>query len=346
MSIIKTKDGTQIYYRRDLEIRTQAVAQFMRDSAQYSQTMEDMLSRHLQDIPRRHAEELTNSFAEFQAIVNTSVGNASQAFRATSEYLLDASQRWVLFVDALRQRGNTYLAHEAAGCPPVLAYDFEVIVEGNQLPRPVNYSLVRIIPPQGTSVREDGRPYIIIDPRAGHGSGIGGFKSQSEVGVALADGHPVYFVIFHPQPEPGQTLTDVRAAEAQFVREVMVRHPRSPKPTIVGNCQGGWAAMLLAASNPDITGPLVLNAAPLSYWAGARGKNPLRYMGGLGGALPALIASDLGAGKFDGAHLVLNFEASIPPTPGGANIMISTPRPTPRCRGFSRSSAGGAASTS
>ncbi len=132
MSIIKTKDGTQIYYRRDLEIRTQAVAQFMRDSAQYSQTMEDLLSRHLQDIPRRHAEELTNGFAEFQAIVNTSVGNASQAFRATSEYLLDASQRWVLFVDALRQRGNTYLAHEAAGCPPVLAYDFEVIVEGSR----------------------------------------------------------------------------------------------------------------------------------------------------------------------------------------------------------------------
>ncbi|MGH8526584.1 MAG: DUF3141 domain-containing protein, partial [Gammaproteobacteria bacterium] len=88
-------------------------------------------------------------------------------------------------------------------------------------------------------------------------SGIGGFKSQSEVGVALANGHPVYFVIFSPQPEPGQTLTDVCTAEAHFVREVMVRHPDAPKPIIVGNCQGGWAAMLLAASNPDITGPLV-----------------------------------------------------------------------------------------
>jgi Protein of unknown function (DUF3141) len=38
------------------------------------------------------------------------------------------------------------------------------------------------------------RPYVIIDPRAGHGPGIGGFKDDSQVGVALAAGHPVYFV--------------------------------------------------------------------------------------------------------------------------------------------------------
>ena len=50
------------------------------------------------------------------------------------------------------------------------------------------------------------RPYIIIDPRAGHGAGIGGFKSDSQVGVALTKGHPVYFVAFHREPIPGQTL--------------------------------------------------------------------------------------------------------------------------------------------
>ena len=95
------------------------------------------------------------------------------------------------------------------------------------------------------------RPYMIIDPRAGHGAGIGGFKSDSQVGVALAHGHPVYFVIFLPKPEPGQTLADVCVAEGAFVREIAKRHPVAPKPVIIGNCQGGWAAMLLAASNPD-----------------------------------------------------------------------------------------------
>ena len=299
--------------RRDREARIQAGEKFTQDNARYVQTVGNLLAQHLQNIPRGHTEELATRFAELQAILNTATASSPQAFQFAREYVLDASQRWVLYVDALRQRGNAYLAHEAAGCPPVLAYDFEVIVDGRQLARPVNYSLVRIIPPEGTLVREDGRPYVIIDPRAGHGSGIGGFKSQSEVGVALANGHPVYFVIFRPQPEPGQTLTDVCAAEAHFVREVIARHPDAPRPIIVGNCQGGWAVMLLAASNPDITGPLVLNGAPLSYWAGARGNNPLRYMGGLsGGALPALIISDLGAGKFDGAHLVLNFEGLNP----------------------------------
>jgi pimeloyl-ACP methyl ester carboxylesterase len=167
----------------------------------------------------------------------------------------------------------------------VLVFEHEVIIDGRYMQRPVNYSLVRIIPSAGTLQREDGRPYIIIDPRAGHGSGIGGFKQESEVGCAINAGHPVYFVIFSRLPEPEQTLADVCAAEAEFIREVQRRHPKSPKPIIVGNCQGGWATMLLAATNPDITGPVVANGAPLSYWAGEKGKNPMRYLGGVfGGA--------------------------------------------------------------
>jgi hypothetical protein len=79
---------------------------------------------------------------------------------------------------------------------------------------------------------------MIIDPRAGHGAGIGGFKSDSEVGVALKAGNPVYFVTFRPEPEPGQTIGDVTEAEAAFVAEILRRHPGSPKPVIVGNCQG------------------------------------------------------------------------------------------------------------
>jgi pimeloyl-ACP methyl ester carboxylesterase len=123
----------------------------------------------------------------------------------------------------------------------------------------------------------------------------------------------VYFVIFFPEPEPRQTLLDVCNAEREFVHRVRELHPQSPKPAIVGNCQGGWAAMMLAAANPDDTGPIVINGAPMSYWGGAwsegEGDNPMRYAGGLlGGTWLASAASDLGAGKFDGAWLVQNFE--------------------------------------
>ncbi|MEO1193742.1 MAG: DUF3141 domain-containing protein [Pseudomonadota bacterium] len=232
----------------------------------------------------------------------------------SAAYLTDSAQRGLLFLDTLRERGNSYVEREAEGFKPVLVFDYDLVADGRTFERPVNYALVRIKPPAGAPPqREDGRPFVIIDPRAGHGSGIGGYKSDSEVGVALMDGHPVYFVIFFPEPEPGQTLADVCAAEAAFLAEVLRRHPDAPKPLVTGNCQGGWAAMLLAATNPHLPGPLVIAGAPLSYWAGTSGRNPLRYFGGLmGGVVPALLASDLGAGRFDGANLVMNFETLNP----------------------------------
>lgn len=229
------------------------------------------------------------------------------------DYGRDAAQRSVLYLDALRQRGNYFAEHEAGSNKTVLSWDHQVVVDGTQLARPVNYSLVRIVPPEGVSVREERRPYIIIDPRAGHGSGIGGFKDASQVGAAIYQGHPTYFVTFTRLPMPGQTLADVTAAQADFVREVRRLHPDSSRPVIIGNCQGGWAAMLLAATNPDITGPVVANGAPLSYWAGQKGKNPMRYLGGLvGGAASVRLLSDLGHGLFDGSHLVSNFERLSP----------------------------------
>ena len=75
--------------------------------------------------------------------------------------------------------------------------------------RPVNYGLVRIVPPEGREDRSAKRPFIVVDPRAGHGPGIGGMKQDSEIGVALAAGHPCYFVGFLPEPMPGQTIEDV-----------------------------------------------------------------------------------------------------------------------------------------
>ncbi|MEM6678797.1 MAG: DUF3141 domain-containing protein [Pseudomonadota bacterium] len=232
---------------------------------------------------------------------------------ALTEYLQDAAQRWLITMDILRERGDIFLDHEAKGCPPVLVYDYKVVMDGANLPHPCNYELLRLKPPAGVEVMDWKRPYVIIDPRAGHGGGIGGFKPDSQVGVAFRDGHPVYFVNFRAQPEPGQTLADVTRAEAAFLREVMRRHPTSPKPVVAGNCQGGWATLVLAAMNPDITGPLVINGAPVATWSGEVGVNPMRYNAGiLGGTWLPMLVSDLGGGTFDGANLVMNFEQLNP----------------------------------
>ena len=269
---------------------------------------------HAEQISSAYNAQLTEVSKRMQALSQLMVSAPQDAImKQWGTYLLDAQQRVILTLDVLRERGNIDLVHEAAGTPPLLRYDHELVVDGRELKRPVNYMLLQILPPQGVEVSHKKRPYMIIDPRAGHGAGIGGFKEDSQVGVALHAGHPVYFVAFRPHSEPGQTLADVMRAEAEFVRAIARRHPKAPKPVVVGNCQGGWAAMLLAAANPDITGPLVINGAPLAYWSGRVGENPMRYNGGLlGGVIPALVLSDLGYGEFDGVHLVANFEQLNP----------------------------------
>jgi pimeloyl-ACP methyl ester carboxylesterase len=243
----------------------------------------------------------------------SSCGELTGAFGLVSsavDYVIDAVQRTVLFWDIMRQRGNQYREHLAETLPHVLHYAFEVITDGRSLDRPVNYGLVRIIPPPGREVDQTRRPFVFIDPRAGHGPGIGGFKPESEIGVALKAGYPCYFIGFLPQPMPGQTIEDIARAEAIFLEKVITLHPQAEgKPCVVGNCQAGWAVMMLAALRPELCGPIILAGSPLSYWAGARGQNPMRYAGGLlGGSWLTALLSDLGHGRFDGAWLVQNFE--------------------------------------
>lgn len=227
-------------------------------------------------------------------------------------YQRDVWERSILFIDTLRQRADDLLAHERAGKPPLLDFDYELVLDARRFDRPANYALLRI-----TRVGDDclddcldpaKPPVVIVDPRAGHGPGIGGFKRDSEVGIALHEGHPVYFVVFFPEPCPGQTLADVLHALRRFVEEVGRRQSGTP-PILYGNCQAGWAITLLAADCEGLAGPLVLNGSPLSYWAGESGVNPMRISGGLfGGAWPAHLVADLGGGRFDGAWLVQNFE--------------------------------------
>jgi hypothetical protein len=86
------------------------------------------------------------------------------------------------------------LAHEQVGLSPLLKFEYETILDARRFKHPVNYALLRI---SGSGkdrieecVNENKRPVIIVDPRAGHGPGIGGFKHDSEVGMALHEGHP------------------------------------------------------------------------------------------------------------------------------------------------------------
>jgi len=272
--------------------------------------MEVHAMTELKQLNSRHeTNSITNKPSPSFSIQQMAPG-FSQLVQETLDYWGDFWQRTILFWDVLRQRGNQYYQHKAMPVPNVLHFDYEVVLDGRTFERPANYILERIKPPEGVILDLKKRPFVIVDPRAGHGPGIGGFKADSEVGEAMRAGHPCYFIGFTPDPMPEQTIEDIMRVQAVFLEKVIELHPMAEgKPCVIGNCQAGWAVMMLAATRPELFGPIILAGAPLSYWAGVEGKNPLRYMGGLlGGSWLTAMISDLGNGKFDGAYLVGNFE--------------------------------------
>ena len=135
--------------------------------------------------------------------------DAMQHLNSWPEYLVDGLQRSVLFLDLLRRRGNEQEDITSRPMATVLRFDLQLLLSGRSLPKPINFSLSRIVPPRGVEIDSRKRPVVVVDPRAGQGPGIGGFKAQSEIGDALAAGHAVYFIGFAATPEPGQQFLDI-----------------------------------------------------------------------------------------------------------------------------------------
>jgi hypothetical protein len=238
---------------------------------------------------------------------------SSDLITSWPEYLIDALQRSVLFVDLLRQRGNEEIEITSRPMATVLSFGHEVLIDGRSLPRPINYTLSRIVPPPGVVLDPRRRPVVVVDPRAGQGPGVGGFKAESEIGDALNAGHPVYFIGFGAIPAPGQQFLDVVEGQVRFFERVVELHPDAPRPFAIGNCQAGYQTLMVAVLRPDLFGPCLVAGSPMSYWQGVHGKNPMRYSGGLlgGGWLTAMM-SDLGNGKIDGTALITNFDMLNP----------------------------------
>ena len=88
--------------------------------------------------------------------------------------MLDAAQRTALFLDTLLDRGNNYIQHLDQGTPPLLKFEHELVLDGADLKPPCNYALLHLLPPPSMPLNPKARPVVVVDPRAGHGPGIGG----------------------------------------------------------------------------------------------------------------------------------------------------------------------------
>lgn len=243
---------------------------------------------------------------QFWWLKNTSV---IPTFKDFHDYFTDSAERSVIFMDVMRRRGDEMLEMTNKTSSTVLHFDYEIILDGKDFARPINYWLAKVIPPEGVDSDPAKRPYVVQDPRAGQGPGIGGFKSDSEIGDALKNGHPVYFIGFNSVPEPEQGYEDIIKGQLRFYECVASLHPNSPKMCIIGNCAAGYLSMFSAMQKPELFGPILIAGSPLSYWNGTRGRYPMRYMGGLvGGVWINSYLGDLGGGRFDGTYLILNFD--------------------------------------
>ena len=232
-----------------------------------------------------------------------------QPWTAAYEYAVDAWQRGVLYADVMRQRGNQYHQHMAKRAPNVLSMEYELVLDGREFPARSTTACYASRRPRASKPTRSSAPswWSTRAPATAQHRRLQAGKRDRR---GLRAGHACYFATFLPQPMPTQTVEDVIQAEARFLEEIIARHPDAEgKPVVVANCQAGWQIMMTAAVRPELFGPIIVAGAPLSYWAGWRGMNPMRYSGGLlGGSWLTALTSDIGSSKFDGAWLVQNFE--------------------------------------
>ena len=135
------------------------------------------------------------------------------------EYFIDAWQRSIIFLDVLRQRGNTFLERQKEKAPHVLEFETELIRNGRDLARPVNYGLVRIIPGPDMPPTDPGkRAFVVVDPRRAFGSPViagTGIRTE-DVFLRFSAGEPLSELAEDYGLTRDQTEAAIRI-EAQFL---------------------------------------------------------------------------------------------------------------------------------
>ena len=193
---------------------------------------------------------------------------------AVQSYWLDTWQRSILFLDVLRERGNNYLEHSAKDVPHVLSFEAELVRDGRTLERPVNYALVRIVPPAGTRIDPTKAPIHrrrpARRPRPRHRRHEA--RQRDRRGARRRSSLLLRRASCRSRCPARRSRTS--AAPRRLHRGRWRRAIRMPKASrcVIGNCQAGWQIMMMAAISPDLPGPIMLAGSPLSYWAGVRGK--------------------------------------------------------------------------
>ena len=200
--------------------------------------------------------------------------DAGDGMTAWPDYMVDAFQRSILFLDLLRQRGDEEIEITSRPMATVLSFGHDVLMDGRSLPRPINYTLrVSFRRRASRPIRGNGRSWwSILAPARGRASA--GSRPRARSAMPSNAGHPVYFIGFGAMPAPGQQFLDVVEGQVRFFERVVELHPDAPRPFAIGNCQAGYQTLMVAILRPDLFGPCLGRGLADVVLAGRARKEP------------------------------------------------------------------------
>ena len=218
-------------------------------------------------------------------------------------YAVDFAQRSVLFWDTLRQRGNNYLEHEARRASRRCCISStRWSLDGRTFERPVNYALVRIVPPEGVTV--DRRAAPVRHHRS----------ARAATAPASAASRTIRRSASRCATDIRSTSSSSSASRSRARRCSMCARPsasscagcasciRQPEAgdrrQLPGRLGGDDARRLEARGHRPDRHQRRADVVLGRRWREGEGDNPMRYAGGmLGGTWLASLAADLGDGQ-------------------------------------------------
>ena len=121
-------------------------------SQEVSKKVALLLQKRVKVAQERYKERVQKALSTVAADAQQRVVTPWEAMTGWYNYSVDFAQRSVLFWDTLRQRGNNYTEHVRQGQPPLLHFQHETVLDARSFERPVNYALLRILPPEGMTI--------------------------------------------------------------------------------------------------------------------------------------------------------------------------------------------------
>jgi poly(3-hydroxybutyrate) depolymerase len=178
-----------------------------------------------------------------------------------------------------------------------------------------------------TTSAPDMIPTLVLPPQAGHGSCIADYAADQSQLLSLREAglSRLYCLdwVGATEQTAGASIEDYLALLAETVRLL------GGRVNVVGDCQGGWLAVIYAALHPDQVHTLTIAGAPIDFHAGS---SPLRDWTSLLGtagravggteltAYQAMVA--LGGGVQRGANQLLGFKLLEPAAEWERNLAL------------------------